>query len=214
MKIGVFVLVLILGLGGAFLIWRDWKKNSPLPAVQPSAVSRREATSTASVRQEPKITWPLPVPDLNRPINITENLSPQMQKEAKEHIAALIIRLKENPQLYSHWIDLGLYRKLIGDFEGTREAWEYAARLQPEEGLPFHNLGDLYNFELKDFSKAEKNYMQAVAADPDQIFFYEKLYEFYRFSKKDEVRARQMLEKGIAQNPAASERLRWLLENF
>ncbi|HEY4527780.1 MAG TPA: hypothetical protein VJL09_01935 [Candidatus Paceibacterota bacterium] len=211
-KIFGFIFALVLVAGAAFLIWRDWRVISPNLEVELPSPS---GSSTSSPRvEEPKITWPLPVPNLGRPINIAENLTPEMQKEAREHIAALIIRLKEDPELYGHWIDLGLYRKLIGDFEGTREAWEYASRLQPQEGIPFHNLGDLYVFQLKDFKKAEENYLKAIALQPDQVFFYEKLYEFYRYTLKDITRAREILEKGISQNPKTSERLGWLLENF
>ncbi|MDP3784770.1 MAG: tetratricopeptide repeat protein [bacterium] len=210
--ITTIVFVLVLAAGAAFLIWGDLKVNSPNLEVELPSPS---GSSTSSPRvEEPKITWPLPVPNLDRPVKITENLPPETQLDAREAIALIIVRLKENPELSSHWIDLGLYRKLIGDFEGAREAWEYAARLRPKEGLAFHNLGDLYGLHLKNPQKAEENYLKAIALQPDQTFFYEKLYEFYRFTKKDETKAREILEKGIARNPDSSLRLRWLLDNF
>lgn len=185
----LFILVLALALGVGFYIYRDIR--SPLEPLPPP-----------------------PTPSLDRPINITANLPDQTKKLAREKIAYLVGELKANPDFFAAWLDLGLYRKLIGDFEGARETWEYAGVIRPLNFISFGNLGGLYAYDLKDPAKSEANFLKALENGPEEVQLYEKLYEVYRFMIKNEDRARAILEKGIAANPQTSGRLQNLLRSF
>lgn len=193
-KIVLGIIVLFLAGGVGYYIWHDLNKKNQLEQLEQV--------------EQPKI------PDLNKPINITANLPEDAKKIAQEKIEKLSSELKQNPNLFENWLVLGIYRKIIGDFEGAKECWEYVAALNPKSSTPFNNLGDLYAYYLKDYKKAEENFLIAIKNGPDQIYIYRSLYDFYRYVIKDDVKAKKTLEQGIATNPDTSQDLRNLLNNF
>jgi len=88
------------------------------------------------------------------------------------------------------WIAVGVIKKFFNDYEGVRDAWEYAGVLYPANALSFANLGNLYGFYLHDNEKAEFNFRKAIANDPYQLSYYLSLASFYKeadVSKKDKV---------------------------
>jgi len=194
-KILIGLIILLFAVGVGYYIWHDLTKNK-----QPET--------------EQKTEQKMSVPDLNRPINITANLPEDAQKIAREKIEKLTAELKQNSALFENWLVLGVYRKMIGDFEGARECWEYAAFLAPQSSIPFNNLGDLYANYLKDNKKAEENFLIAIKNGPDQIYIYRSFYEFYRYTMKDNAKAKQILEQGISANQTTSQDLKNLLDNF
>ena len=109
---------------------------------------------------------------------------------------------------------LGVYRKIIGDYEGAREVWEYASAIRPQNSVSFNNLGELYAYYLKNNKKAEENYAKAIENDPSAIYIYRNFFDFYRYFAKDTAKARAILEKGIAANPATSSDLKNLLKSL
>lgn len=97
------------------------------------------------------------------------------------------------------WIAVGVIKKSFNDYEGTRDAWEYANILYPSNGLSFANLGSLYGFYLYDNEKAELNFKQAIQNDPYQSGYYLSLADFYKnvdVSKKSE--ASKVLLEGMS----------------
>lgn len=165
----------------------------------------------------PAVEQPVPLANilqLDRPIEISTSLDEARRKEAVFKIKELTANLKESSDLFSPWIELGLYRKLIGDFEGAVLAWEYAAKIRPQEPLPHHNLGDLFAYDLKDYQKAETHYLKAISLKPPHAIYYQKLYEFYRYLINDTVKARAILEEGISAGPSESQILQELLASF
>lgn len=88
------------------------------------------------------------------------------------------------------WIAVGVTKKFFNDFEGARDAWEYAGVLYPGNALSFANLGNLYGFYLNDNSKAEFNFKKAITNDPYQPGYYLGLADFYKsvyVAKKSEA---------------------------
>ena len=88
------------------------------------------------------------------------------------------------------WIAVGVIKKFFNDYEGTRDAWEYAGVLYPNNALSFANLGNLYAFYLNDPAKAEFNFRKAISNDPYQPGYYLNLADFYRtayVAKKSEA---------------------------
>lgn len=187
----------------------EFAKEEKVAEVEPPTVGG----STSDSESIPSPFPTLFIPDLNRPIIFSVNLPDETKKDAEARIKSVSAKLKENPALYSQWVELGLYRKLIGDYVGAAIAWEHAGVLNPTSFIPSQNLGDLYALDIKDYQKAEAYYKKSISKDEKVIMVYEKLYELYKYYLKDPSRAKAVLEDGIAKNPQTSERLRWLLTN-
>lgn len=153
-------------------------------------------------------------PNLDRPINIPEDFPEDAKKIATEKIQKLSNELKANNDFFDGWLDLGIYRKMIGDYEGAKECWEYASAIRPLNSISFNNLGDLYGYYLKDYKKAEENFLKALENGPDQVYIYRNTYEFYRYVMKDDAQAKEILKKGIEINPDTSQDLKTLFDNY
>lgn len=159
----------------------------------------------------------IPVPDLDREIKIVDNMSKDASIIVADKIKSISDQLKKDSDNLENWLILGIYRKMINDYEGARLAWEYAGAIRPQSGIPFNNLGDLYAYYLKDALKAEKYFLQAIRSEPNNIYFYFKITDFYRDFKNvfnDNTKARAILEQGIANNPNTSSDLKKLLQTL
>ncbi|OHA00403.1 MAG: hypothetical protein A3C11_02300 [Candidatus Sungbacteria bacterium RIFCSPHIGHO2_02_FULL_49_12] len=107
-----------------------------------------------------------------------------------------------NPDVLDPWLQLGLYKKVIGDYEGARDAWEYASIIRPQNLMSFKNLGELYWHYLPDFPRAEKNLRTAIQNEPTYIDSYITLHEIYRYSYKEKADAADdVLLEGLVANP-------------
>lgn len=110
--------------------------------------------------------------------------------------------VKDNPAFFGGWIQIGVLKKIIGDFEGARDVWEYASLIEPFNSLSFANLGDLYWRYLGDYSKAEENLKTSIKNKPDDVFTYITLAELYHYSIKEKRdQAPQVLLDGLSANP-------------
>ncbi|MBI4691897.1 MAG: hypothetical protein HY773_00400 [Candidatus Terrybacteria bacterium] len=192
---GIFILLLVAGAG--YYIYRD-----------STTVVEFEKT------QQLKQIQQLEHPNLDRPINMPSTMASDAQKIILEKIEKLSTELKQNPSIFDNWLLLGIYRKIIGDYEGARDCWEYAAVINPQSPTPFNNLGDLYANFIKDNKKAEENFLMAIKIDPSAIYIYRSLYEFYHYNLKDEAKAKQILEQGIKVSPNTTKEFQNLLDNF
>ena len=47
-------------------------------------------------------------------------------------IQDLSSQLKKDSDNLENWLVLGIYRKIIGDYEGAKEVWEYASAIRPQ----------------------------------------------------------------------------------
>ncbi len=156
----------------------------------------------------------IPLPDLNKEIKITADMSDDAKRIAAGKIKDISSQLKKDSDNLENWLVLGVYRKMIGDYESAKETWEYASAIRPQNSISFNNLGELYAYYLKDNVKAEENYAKAIENDPSAIYIYRNFFDFYRYFMKDMAKARAILEKGIAANPSTSSDLKNLLENY
>ncbi|MEK7556307.1 MAG: hypothetical protein AAB523_03435 [Patescibacteria group bacterium] len=149
------------------------------------------------------VTTPnIPVPDLDRPIVFSSTMSPEAQAILKANIETVVSDLKKDSNQANKWLALGINRKIAGDIEGARLAWEYAAALQPLNSVPFFNLGDLDHYYLKNFAQAEKNLRQAITNDPSFIQAYRSLFELYALSYTEKAYlADDILLEGLKKNP-------------
>lgn len=143
------------------------------------------------IKNNSKTATNIPAPNLDRKVNFST-----ANENIKEKIVEISEKLKINMTNISLWIDLGSLRKVIGDYEGAKLAWEYVTVIAPQSGLAFRNLGDLYGYYLGNPQKAEENFLKAIQNEPNQIEYYFKIADFYREIAKDPAKARAILEKG------------------
>ncbi len=119
--------------------------------------------------------------------------------------------VKGNPDFFFGWIQVGLLKKVIGDYEGARDAWEYAGVIRPFNSVSFANLGELYWRYLPDYPRSEKNFLTSIKNKPDDLSTYISLSDlyFYSYSAKRD-RADDILLEGIQANPKNTDLMRWL----
>ena len=152
------------------------------------------------------------MPDLDRKIVVPDYFPLEAKQIAKEKINALTRDIKDNPDYFNGWVELGIYRKMINDYEGTRDIWEYASFIRPQNSISFANLGDLYGYYLKEPQKAEANYKKAIENGPEQVMVYYNFHKFYIDVLNDTAKARAVLQQGISANPDNSDTLKQALE--
>lgn len=110
--------------------------------------------------------------------------------------------VKENPDSFSSWLQLGLLKKTIGDYEGARDAWEYASIIRPLNDVSFANLGQLYWRYLHLYAQAETNFKTAIKNNPHDSGTYVSLSDLYFYSLKEKADlADDVILEGIAANP-------------
>ncbi len=93
--------------------------------------------------------------------------------------------VKKDPGFFQGWVQGGLLKKVIGDYEGARDMWEYAGVIRPQNSVSFGNLGELYWRYLPNFPKSEQNFKIALKNKPDDIGAYVSLAELYYYSYKE-----------------------------
>ncbi|MBI2121763.1 MAG: hypothetical protein HYT98_01440 [Candidatus Sungbacteria bacterium] len=119
--------------------------------------------------------------------------------------------VKEKPDYFFGWIQVGLLKKVIGDFEGARDAWEYAGVISPKNSVSFANLGELYWRYIPNFPKSEENFKISIKNKPNDPSTYMSLSDLYSYSyaeKKD--LADDILFEGIAANPDSLDLTKYL----
>lgn len=212
--IGLIVLAIIAGV----LIYRDHRTSKIEITGSTSGTSTATGISMTGdgkveLVKDEQSKLP-PAPTLNRTFTPLATLDPALVKNLQDKMVTTISNLKDNPSNQDAWIALGGERKALGDYNGARDAWEYAKVINPNVVVPWNNLADLYQFYLKDYPKAELNWKKTFALDATYIQGYRGLYYLYVYSmpeKTSEIPA--MLKDAIAKNPAAND-LKVLLDEY
>ncbi len=210
------IFIFIVGFAGWY-IYRDFKgSKNPLVSEENKKIetpaSNLNTPNVINVVNEDEIKKQMP--DLDREIVFQGNISEEQKARAAAEIKIITASLKADYDKLEDWLNLGIWRKTIGDYEGAAEAWKFAAIIRPKEAVPPHNLGDLYSQYLPDFPKAEQYYLTAIKKDiGHNPFFYVKLYEFYRYYYKKPDLAEKTLLDAIKTNPK-DEQLKALLDDF
>lgn len=213
----VIILILLIS---AYFIWKDIRKTRQSrlsenrnPNIQNTAPTPTVVINNLGNMPSPTESRKAP-PALPFPVTVKAELSEESKKMALEKIESLTNKLKNNPYDEELWLELGLERKLIGDYIGAKEAWEYSIYLKPNAFVPYNNLGDLYTYNFIDYKKAEEIYLSGLRVDPGAVILYEKLYDLYRFRLKNDQKAKSILELGIQRNPDSSGPLKAILKEW
>ncbi len=199
----IIILVVIFGFAGYF-IYKDNQQSSGQTGeeqndgVLPYDISKVEEK----------------MPDLDREIIVKSKFSLEQRQKLLSDIQDTRERLKEDYDVLQEWLQLGLLYKALEDYEGAKEAWEFAGFLRPKAGVAFHNLGDLYHFYLPNYELSEKNYLKSIENAPTMIITYQKLHELYIYSYKEkEHLADDILRQGLQANPG-NEYLQAVLDQY
>ncbi len=163
-------------------------------------------TNGYTIEQVPIIegkTIPQPIPDLNRAVTVSAGavITAEAKALATQKIIMLQTLLKKEPTNNLNWIDLGIYQKQAGDYDGAVISWKYASRLSPKDFVSPGNLGNLYAYYLHDNAQAEIYYKKAIANGPAQVYLYIQLAEVYRDVFRDLDRARAIVNQGLTKIP-------------
>lgn len=117
-------------------------------------------------------------------------------KELKD----LSLQLSREPNYLQGWLQVGILRKFLGDYEGASLAWQYASVIRPENYIAFNNLADLYYYYLKDFPKAKAILLEGISKNPksaDLMVFLASLYK----DQGDKQNSRKYYEEALKLNP-------------
>lgn len=219
-KLNVIILIVIAALGvsvlGYFIIkdlrsGAEVKKEeikveataSPPGETPPLLIKEGREAREVEKKEETVVSLP-PTPDLNREIMYKALVREEDKPKIEAEIKIISQTLKDNPDYPQGWLQLGILRKYIGDYEGAGLAWEYATKIRPVDYVAFNNLGDLYHFYLKNFPKSESAIKKVIELKPDYVQAYRNLFELYTLSYKEKANlADDVLILGISKNPKA-----------
>ncbi|HEY4505740.1 MAG TPA: tetratricopeptide repeat protein [Candidatus Paceibacterota bacterium] len=162
-----------------------------------------QGTGSYKIEQVSATDVPRPIPDLDRPV--TPYGAVMVSTEAKVQATEMILKtqsiLKKDPSYTAGWMNLGIYQKMSGDYEGAVISWIYITKLSPNSYLAYANLGNLYAYFIKNNTKAEAYYKQAISKDPTRAYLYGQLAEAYRDVFKDLDKARAIVDQGLLKVP-------------
>ena len=164
-----------------------------------SGTSVSATTSAATTTEE---TVELVIPDFRAPIAFSPEIATDVRVALKKQADTLSARLATDSLNLEWWIQLGVVRKMGGDFKGAETAWKFVAKLAPTNPIAYNNLGDLYMNFTKEYVKAESAYLAAIKNDPTAAAPYQALDTMYtNFYKQNTSAAVDILKKGIAASP-------------
>jgi hypothetical protein len=147
----------------------------------------------------------VPAPSYVKPLVFSESITSDIKTALTAQFTENQKILAKNKFDFNAWIDLGMLRKLAGDYQGAKEIWEYVGKVWPQNTLSFANLGDLYQNFLHDYAKADASYKLALKNNPSDATLYRALFDLYSNTtyKPTATAAVDILTAGVAKNPAA-----------
>ncbi|MBI2053484.1 MAG: hypothetical protein HYT41_01940, partial [Candidatus Sungbacteria bacterium] len=116
-------------------------------------------------------------PPLERALTFPADYPAEARRIMTDKINATIAALKKDPNQYNEWVNLGIFRNSLDDWEGARQIWEFLTIMSPSQPSPFANLANLYAFSLKDPVRAEINLKKAIEKGPKETSIYRFGYE-------------------------------------
>jgi len=200
-KLTIYSVSLLLLALGSFFIYKDIAKNNFKIADLNTNSSGVASTSVDSV--VPAGTVKLDCSKfsdfLNRSFVFPGNFNAETQNSYSERINKLVSSLKSNCNSFGTWLDLGQWYGSIGDYDAAKFAWETASQMEPNSFLPYHNLGNLYGFFVKDMKKSEEYYFKAIDKDLNSLNSYSDLADLYLYGGQPQ-KAIDLLKGGLNQS--------------
>lgn len=200
-NIALFVLLIIATVAIIFFVSKDKTDNKTGEFTINQISTSTEVKIGGGNSEEKTVVKTIAIPSLDRVVT-ADTLQADLRNQLISQIKETSATLKNNTGYFDGWIMLGSLRKMAGDYEGARDAWEYASAISPSNYVSFGNLGDLYQYYLKDYPRAEKNMLTSVKNKVDNIAGYRNLYNLYTQSYKKKIsEAPKILLLGLSKNP-------------
>ena len=147
---------------------------------------------------------------------------PQCPDLTEEQIASLKERfdkvkefLAKTPDHMGGWMEVGLIRKGLCDYQGAADVWTYIGEIRPENSLSFANLGDLYTHFLVDYPKAEAAYLRAIENEKHDVNYFRNFFELYYYSYTEKKHlAEKVLLDGLNYNPDSQDLMTLLASHY
>lgn len=218
-SIGIGVVIIIIAL--VFII-NDFYKEDVIPdntkeiTKDGLSATLSEGSGNAEIEQIPivdidsgidirKVDGPigqdLDYPELDREFVFLDSFPEEARVIINNNITTLKANLEVDKDSFGDWLDLAMQYKIIEDYEGARDIWEFLNIAFPGNSISPNNLGDLYHYYLKDFPKSEQNFKKAIENSPNAQS-YIGLHELYKYSYKQETSmVTDILIEGIEKNP-------------
>jgi len=146
---------------------------------------------------------------------VDQNLADWEKRKYQERFDKVVPILKENPDQLDGWLELGMIKKHLGDYQGAEAAWLKAGEYRPKNSVSFNNLADLYINFTKEYDKVEPVIRKAIEnsmGEQKNAMFYRNFFYFYLDNLKDPKKAEEILLEGIKNNPKSD--LLAVLANF
>lgn len=197
MNKSLFFILVLLMVGGiwynqdALRVYFTRNNIDDVSLVAPTAAEPEESIAKAEEKSYEELLKERALEVANRPINVTAELLPAMEKLAREKIANAASMIVDDYNYDTPWLELGAYRKIIGDYEGAIQAWLFLSEIRPNAFVPLHNIGDIYAFTLKNYNKGEQYLLGSLELNEGNIQGYTALASLYNnvpeFGKRDKV---------------------------
>ena len=157
--IGIITALILAGV--AYIIYRDFTGLQNSNDANGPGYTIKEL-STGEISNISVQTSNIPVPDLNRMVMNNKDLPPEVVEIVEKNIRSLSEELKRNPDQLDQWLDLGIQRKTAGDYEGARDAWDYATAIRPSGSVAFQNLGNPIRLLSSRQYESGQNFLKAI----------------------------------------------------
>jgi tetratricopeptide (TPR) repeat protein len=108
------------------------------------------------------------VPEYRSALKYDASVSAEVRTALEAQRVATVKAIEVNPEDFAAWLNLGILRKMAGDYRGAEAIWIFTSANWPTSPTSFNNLGDLYQNFLKDPVKAKAAYDQAAKLQASQ----------------------------------------------
>jgi tetratricopeptide (TPR) repeat protein len=137
-------------------------------------------------------------PSLDRSVSFPANFPEEAKTAWSNSVAKHKADIEADPNNIEAWLDLALKYKMVQDFDGAIEIWEYLVERNPNDSIALHNIGEYYFHEAKNYPKAEDYFLRSKAISPEFSVNYVDLHELYRYVyKQDTTLAAEVIEEGV-----------------
>lgn len=142
------------------------------------------------------------LPNLDLPIVAKNKVNSEILAIITTNIKKISATLKKDPKNQLSWLNLAIFRKMLGDYGASRDIWLFVIKAWPDDYTAYNNLADLYEYYLKDALQSEKYWLKVIAMKPDYTQAYQDLSDLYRYSYPEKSsQAAPVLLRGIENNP-------------
>ena len=205
----IFIILALAGIGlwlerGSVRFWDGLKPASQTELSEGQLNSEPKATSSPVVSIQAKEKAALQARAsiiVSKPISVRAQLADLVKNQAIDKIKQVSELIKADYDLDSQWLELAAYRKLIGDYDGAIEAWDFLSLIRPQNYISYNNLGDLYAFTLKDYDRGEQNFLKSISNNPENVNAYMQLVTIYEATIQPN-KIEPLLLSGIKSNSA------------